>query len=76
MPTNYLLATAKHLLASTMVPIKSWWTDYMTCKNNTTFENYEEKLFEQYPEYKNNNTVFIINGNTINRKYTLEENKI
>ena len=48
----------------------------MTCKNNTTFKNYEEKLFEQYPEYNNNNTVFMVNGDIINRKSTLEENKI
>ena len=35
MPTNYLLATAKHLLAPTLDSSKSWWTDYMffNCKS-------------------------------------------
>ena len=36
----------------------------------------EEKLYKQYPEYRNINNIFIYNGNQILRNKTIGENNI
>ena len=46
------------------------------CKNTDTFVRLEEKLYEDYPEYKDKDTYFIKNGNKIKRFKSLDENKI
>ena len=33
-------------------------------------------LYEKYPNYKDTENYFLVNGNRINRNRTLEENKI
>ena len=46
------------------------------CKNTTPFVRIEEKLYEEYPEYKDTENHFIHNGNEIKRFKTVEENNI
>ena len=46
------------------------------CKNTTPFVRVEEKLYEEYPEYKETENHFIHNGNVIKRFKTIEENNI
>ena len=46
------------------------------CKNTDIFVRLEEKLYEEYPEYKEYNNFFTCNGLVINRWKSLEENKI
>ena len=46
------------------------------CKNTTTFVRVEEKLYEEYPEYKETENHFIHNGTAIKRFKTIEENNI
>ena len=46
------------------------------CKNTTPFVRIEEKLYEEYPEYKDTENHFIHNGNVIKRFKTVEENNI
>ena len=46
------------------------------CKNTTPFVRVEEKLYEEYPEYKETENHFIQNGNVIKRFKTIEENNI
>ena len=46
------------------------------CKNIDIFVKIEEKLYDEYPEYKDKETYFICGGNKIKRFRTLEENKI
>ena len=46
------------------------------CKKNDKFSIIEQKLYEEYPEYKNKNCCFIANGNVIDRNNTIEGNKI
>ena len=46
------------------------------CKNTTPFVKIEEKLYEEYPEYKETENYFINNGNVINKFKTIEENNI
>ena len=46
------------------------------CKNIDTFVKIEEKIYNEYPKYKDYNTYLTVNGNVIKRFKTLEENGI
>ena len=46
------------------------------CNIKTPFVKIEQKLYEEYPEYKDIKHHFIHNGNIINRFKTIEENNI
>ena len=46
------------------------------CKNTDTFVRIEEKIYNEYPKYKDYNTYLTVNGNVIKRFKTLEENGI
>ena len=48
----------------------------MPCKGNVPFKKYEEKLFQKFPDYRDTDVTFLVNGNTINRGTTLDDNKI
>ena len=48
----------------------------ISCKNTTPFVRIEEKLYEEYPDYKDTENHFIHNGNVIKRFKTVEENNI
>ena len=45
-------------------------------KNNNKFSKIEDTIYEKYPNYKETDNYFIVNGKRINRNKTLEENKI
>ena len=46
------------------------------CLNSNTFAEVEEKLYQQYPAYRETNNNFIANGNLVLRFKTIGENKI
>jgi hypothetical protein len=47
------------------------------CKNDDKIANVEEKLFEKYPELKENDSLeYFINGKKFHQRKTLRENKI
>ena len=46
------------------------------CTKNNIFAEVEEKLYQQYPEYRNTNNNFIANGTQVLRFKTISENKI
>ena len=46
------------------------------CKNTTPFVRVEEKLYEEYPEYKDSKNNFIHCGTVIKRFKTIGENNI
>ena len=48
----------------------------LPCSKNNIFAEVEEKLYQQYPEYRNTNNNFIANGAQILRFKTIAENKI
>ena len=48
----------------------------ISCKNTTPFVKVEEKLYEEYPEYKDTENFFLHNGTRIRRFKTIEENNI
>ena len=48
----------------------------MTCKNTDLFVTLEEKLYMDYPKYKNCETYFLVNSKRVKRFKTIEENNI
>ena len=46
------------------------------CKNNQIFNVLENLLYEKYPEYKESENLFFVNGRKINKLKTIEENNI
>ena len=48
----------------------------MACKNTDTIARLEEKVYNEYPKYKDCNTYLTVNGNVIKRFKTLDENGI
>ena len=46
------------------------------CKNTDIFSNIEKKFYDKYPEYKNTQSEFIINGNKVDRFKNIDDNKI
>ena len=47
-----------------------------SCLKTNTFAEIEEKLYKQYPQYRETNNTFIANGTQVLRFKTIEENKI
>ena len=48
----------------------------MACKNTDIISRLEEKLYDEYPEFKEFNTYLMVNGNLVKRFKTLDENGI
>ena len=48
----------------------------IACKNTTIFVKIEEKLYEEYPEYKETDNYFLVSGIKVKRFKTIQENKI
>ena len=46
------------------------------CMGNTIFAEVEEKLYKEYPEYRETNNTFLVNGTEILRFKTINDNKI
>ena len=48
----------------------------MACKSSDLFSSLEERLYQDFPKYRNGKNVFMVNANIIFKDKTLEENKI
>ena len=48
----------------------------LMCKNVDLFVRLEERLYEDFPQFKKCETYFIVNGKRIKRFLTLSENNI
>ncbi len=46
------------------------------CKNTTIFVKIEQKLYEEYPEYKETDNYFLVSGIKVKRFKTIQENNI
>ena len=46
------------------------------CKNTDKFTTIENLLYEEYPTYRDQENIFMINGLVINKYKNLEENHI
>ena len=73
---NELMATVEKTIAIIFISVDQNINYPISCNNLENFSNVEEKLYQEFPELRKKNVVFIANGNVINRKITLEQNKI
>ena len=48
----------------------------IACRITDLFTSLEEKLYQDFPKYKNIKKYFMVNNNRISESKTLEENKI
>ena len=64
------------IIAAQFISTDQKITYAIPCKNTTPFVRVEEKLYEEYPEYKETENHFIHNGTVIKRFKTIEENNI
>ena len=48
----------------------------VACLKRNTFAEIEEKLYQQYPKYRETNNSFIANGREVLRFKTISENNI
>ena len=48
----------------------------MSCKTTTIFVRIEEQLYEEFPEYKETNNYFLVDGKKVKRFKTIKENGI
>ena len=48
----------------------------VACVKNDTFAEVEEKFYKEFPELRNTNNAYLVNGNQVLRFKTIEENKI
>ena len=48
----------------------------ISCMKTNTFAEIEEKLYKQYPQYRETNNTFMANGKQVIRFKTIEENNI
>ena len=48
----------------------------LPCKNTTPFVKIEEQLYDEFPEYKETDNYFLVNGNKVKRFKTIDENNI
>ena len=46
------------------------------CRKTDFFSKIDKKLYKEYPEYKEKNRYFLVNGNQIDVNKTIEENNI
>ena len=46
------------------------------CTKDNTFAEIEEKLYQEYPKYRETNNTFLANGSEVLRFKTIAENKI
>ena len=46
------------------------------CFDYNTFAEVEEKLYKQFPEYRETNNSFLVNGSEVLRFKTIKQNKI
>ena len=48
----------------------------ISCSSNDTIVKFEELFYNEYPEYKDHNTYLTVNGKSVKRFKTIEENGI
>ena len=48
----------------------------MACRPTDLFSSLEERLYQDFPKYKNVKKIFMVSANRISESKTLEENKI
>ena len=73
---TYFLSPGEKLITVKFISVDQVINFSVTAKNNDNFSKLEDILYNKYPNYKDTENYFLVNGKRINRHRTLEENKI
>jgi len=73
----YCFSPGEKLISIQFVSVDQIIKDFkVIVKNSDKFSKLEDILYEKYPNYKDTDNYFIVNGKRLNRNRTLEENNI
>ena len=73
---EYIVKSGEEIIAIFFTSVSQDINRPISCKITDAFTKIEEKIYNEYPIYKNCNTYFTVNGNVINKFKTLKENRI
>ena len=73
---NYCLLPGEKLITIKFISTDQSINFNTFAKKNDHFAKLEFSLYEHYPQYKDTETFFLVNGIKVNKHRTLEENKI
>ena len=73
---KYCLLPGEKLINIKFISIDQTIDFIIVAKNTDNFAKLETSLYEKYPNYKDTENYFLVNGKKLNRHRTLEENKI
>ena len=73
---TYFLSPEDKLISIKLISIDQKVNFSTFAKVNDPFRKIEDIIYNKYPEYKEYENFFLVNGRKINRNKTLEENKI
>jgi len=73
---KYYLLPGEKLITIKFISIDQKIDFNIIAKNNDNFAKLEGSLYEKYPQYKETENYFLVNGKKLNRHKTLDENKI
>ena len=71
-----IINPGEKILAINFTSVDNRINYFLPCKNVDIFVRLEEKLYDEYPEYKDKETYFLCQGERIKRFKNLEENNI
>jgi len=73
---NYCLLPGEKLITINFISIDQKINFNTFAKKTDIFSKLETSLYEYYPQFKETENYFLVNGKKLNRHKTLEENKI
>ena len=73
---NYCLLPGEKLISIKIISNDQSFEFNTFSKITDNFEKLESSLYKHYPEYKETENFFLVNGTKVNKHKTLEENKI
>ena len=73
---TYFLSPEDKLISIKLISIDQKVNFSTFAKVNDSFRKIEDIVYKKYPEYKEYENYFLVNGRKINKNKTLEENKI
>ena len=73
---NYFLSPREKLITINVISIDRTIKFNTFAKKTDNFSKLEYSLYEYYPQYKDTENYFIVNGKKVNKHKTIEDNKI
>jgi len=73
---NYCLSPGEKLITIKFISTDQTIKFNTFAKNSDIFTKLENSLYEYYPQYKESENYFLVNGKKVNKHKTIEENRI